>query len=234
MKDKAIAPSLHANYFDCPLCRVRATQAWAKATTSAVWISDDRYFLPSFSDNGFDKYDRLKMSRCFNCEESLIWLDDKVIYPDVSLVAPPHEDMPESAKDLYMEAASIVGKSPRASMAILRLAVEDLVNNNFGGQPNKSLYSNIQTIISSGKYPSQINKSLEAIRLYGNIAAHNAEFLFDKPKDHYEVIFELLNVMIDSTITQDKKLNSIIGTLPESDQNKINQSNVKKVDQIEK
>lgn len=207
MKNEKITPSLYAEYFDCPLCRVRSTQAWARASAESVSrediISLNKY-IPSFSNSRFDKYDRLKMSRCANCEEALIWLDEKVIYPDVSLVAPPHEDMPESTRGLYMEAASIVDKSPRASMAILRLAVEDLVNNNFDGDSKKSLYDNIQAIIDSRRYPAQINESLETIRIYGNIAAHSTEFSFDKPKDYYEVIFELLNVMIDSTITQEK------------------------------
>ena len=56
-----------------------------------------------------------------------MWQNDKVISPNTSHQPPAHTEMPEHVKSIYEEAASISRLSLRASCALMRHAIEELV-----------------------------------------------------------------------------------------------------------
>jgi hypothetical protein len=61
----------------------------------------------------------LSLSQCYSCDGFAVWLEDRLLYPDVETKVAPHEEMPDTIKQEFEEAASIVDKSPRGATALL-------------------------------------------------------------------------------------------------------------------
>ena len=68
------------------------------------------------------------VSQCSHCNRYSIWIKAQMVYPDTGAGAPPHDDLPEHLRADYMEAASIIDRSPRGAAALLRLIFEQLLN----------------------------------------------------------------------------------------------------------
>jgi len=71
-----------------------------------------------------------------------------MIIPSDSPVQPPHPDMPEEIIAEYNEARSIFGRSPRASAALLRLAVQKLVS--VLGEKGDNINQDIKSLVAKG------------------------------------------------------------------------------------
>jgi len=65
---------------------------------------------------------------CVSCEKQSIWVNSELVYPETNKVDNPNDDLPEKVKEIYLEAAKISDASPRASAALLRLALQELLN----------------------------------------------------------------------------------------------------------
>ena len=66
---------------------------------------------------------------CVHCESSSLWLPDQMIYPFINPFPDANIDLnDDDVKVIYNEAASIAGLSPRGACALLRLAIEKLLN----------------------------------------------------------------------------------------------------------
>ncbi len=76
----------------------------------------------------------------------------------------------EFAQD-YREACNTLADSPKASAALSRRCLQHILREK-AGVKKQDLAREIQEVIDSGKLPSYISESLDAIRNTGNFAAH--------------------------------------------------------------
>ena len=87
----------------------------------------------------------------------------EMIYPKSSTI-PPAEDMPESIKTIYKEASNVVGDSPRAACALLRLALEELLsylrdNKEYKSLKGKNINEDIKELVKLG-LPTKIMRCI--------------------------------------------------------------------------
>ena len=82
----------------------------------------------------------------------------------------PIEVPPEIAQD-YREASLVLGDSPKASAALSRRCLQNLLRQAAGIKPG-DLSNEIQQILDSGKLPTALADNIDAIRNIGNFAAH--------------------------------------------------------------
>jgi hypothetical protein len=88
----------------------------------------------------------------------------------VSRAPVPTEVPPEIVED-YREACLVLGDSPKASAALSRRCLQNLLRG-AGGVKHGDLSAEIQQVLDSGKLPTQIADNIDAIRHIGNFAAH--------------------------------------------------------------
>ncbi len=60
-------------------------------------------------------------------------------------------------------------------------------------------------LVSNG-LPEQIQKALDSVRVIGNESVHPGEIDLEDDPETAITLFELLNIVIEFTITQDKKI----------------------------
>jgi hypothetical protein len=82
----------------------------------------------------------------------------------------PVEVPPEIVED-YKEACLVLSDTPKASAALSRRCLQNLLRQ-VAGVKAGDLSSEIQQVLDSGKLPTQIAENIDAIRNIGNFAAH--------------------------------------------------------------
>jgi len=75
---------------------------------------------------GYMEVDNGYIARCHHCQKFSVWYEKEMIYPDIIVVSSPNPDLDQDTQEDYIEAASIVNKSPRGAAALLRLAIQKL------------------------------------------------------------------------------------------------------------
>jgi len=80
-------------------------------------------------------------------------------------------EVPEDISADVTEAALVLPDSPRASAALSRRALQNILRTVAAVTPG-NLSAEIDEIISSGKLPDHLNKQIDAVRNIGNFAAH--------------------------------------------------------------
>lgn len=133
-------------------------------------------------------------------------MDGKMVIPDMEGVSYPNDDLDNEIKDDYMEARSILTRSPRGAAALLRLALQKLCKQL--GEGGKDINSDIADLVKKGLRPS-IQKSLDIVRVTGNESVHPG--VLDM-KDNREValrLFELINLIAEVMISEPKKIDDL-------------------------
>lgn len=212
MEDKYIPPSHSANAFHCPHCKVFAHQYWGEIM---------RYIQAALRQ---DKIIRLSISTCTHCNEWALWLDNELLYPFASLAPFPCDDMPIDVKDDYIEASNIVNFSPRAAVALLRLALQKLMADL--GETGSNLNDNIGNLVKKG-LPPKIQKALDSIRVIGNNAVHPGQLDLKDDKETALSLFELINIIVEVMITEPKRIDSVYDKVPQSQRDAIDKRNGK-------
>ncbi|RLC96172.1 MAG: hypothetical protein DRI46_14070 [Chloroflexi bacterium] len=193
-----IAPEVYKNKFTCPHCGAIALQRW-----------DHRGL--DFGNYGDDRHNRIKVAKCDHCDDCTLWLDKKMLYPDIGEAPQPNPDLAETVKDIYLEAASISSKSPRGAAALLRLAVQVLCAEL--GEDGRNINSDISALVQKG-LPERVQQALDIVRVTGNNAVHPGQIDVDDP-DIVSNLFELINVIAEYTISMPNRIGSLYGTLPD-------------------
>ena len=80
-------------------------------------------------------------------------------------------EVPEKYAKDFREAVAVLQDSPRASAALSRFCLQKLLREEVKVK-HGDLVSEIQQVLDSGKLPSSIAASIDAIRNIGNFAAH--------------------------------------------------------------
>lgn len=155
-----IEPKFKEDNFTCPHCGTLSNMDWAPAQHQFALVANQ------YSKNV------VSAAFCKACKKPSIWLNEKMVYPDVRGID-PHPDMPDKAREIFCEAQAVIGKSPRAACALLRLCLEVLASD-LGGK-GKTLYERIESL----NLPPDLEEVFRACRIVGNQAAHPGEINFD-------------------------------------------------------
>lgn len=192
-------PILEKETFNCPYCQDFAHQTW--------------YDGVKWGSNGFEgSLENFRISCCSYCNNHTFWINDKVIYPEVIGIPNPNEDLEKEIQNDYFEAAGIVNKSPRGAAALLRLAIQKLCKQL--GEKGENINDDIACLVKKKNLSVKIQQALDTVRVVGNEAVHPGEINLN---DNVEVaikLFELLNIIAQTMITQPKDIEKLYNGLP--------------------
>lgn len=94
-----------------------------------------------------------------------------LVLPKGTARSPCPAQVPADIAEDYNEACLVISSSPKASAALSRRALQHLLRDAAGVKPG-NLADEIQQVLDSGKLPSHIAQSIDAIRNIGNFSAH--------------------------------------------------------------
>jgi len=187
--------------FTCPHCGIFAMQVWSE-------------FITSFDRKHTSEWERqsnMDVGKCDHCSKITIWLGDEMIYPIKPSVPLPNEDLGEEIKKDYNEAAGIVEKSPKSAAALLRLAIQKLCKQL--GEKGENINNDIGELVKKG-LPVKIQKSLDIVRVVGNESVHPGQINLNDDKDTAYKLFDLVNIIANTMITQPKEIDNLYDNLP--------------------
>jgi hypothetical protein len=203
-----VPPEYGESAFNCPHCEAYSRQEW-------------RYAMHAVADKEGGRstcIDGLATAFCDNCSNFSIWLNKEMIYPNKSTAPLPSPDMPKDVLADYNEARDILEKSPKASAALLRLSIQKLCV--VLSEKGENINDDIASLVSKG-LPPRIQKALDTVRVIGNNAVHPGVIdLNDNPSIALS-LFKLVNMVIDTMITQPKEVSGLFNSLPEESKKAI-------------
>jgi hypothetical protein len=163
----------------------------------------------------------LFIRRCPACKKFVIMLDEKYhrltsgnymhqriwrCYPKTTSRTPIGPEIPEVIAKDYEEACNTLPVSPKASAALSRRCLQHVLREK-AGVKTKDLANEIQEVLDSGKLPSHLAESLDAIRNIGNFAAHpikstSSGEVIDVEPGEAEWNLDVLEALFDFYFTQ--------------------------------
>jgi hypothetical protein len=201
MKSEYTPPRFKEEGFHCPHCGVFAHQHWYEIT------------LEEDSEKGKRSTGEvLSVSTCERCDNFALWIDGEIIYP-VSGKAPfPLDDMPDEIKREFLEARGILDGSPRSATALLRLALERLISH-LGEKDD--IIDNIENLRNRG-LDAKFQKALHSVRMIGEEAVEPGQIDPGDDEETALILFNLMNLIVDTLITQPRMVDEILEKLPVS------------------
>ena len=194
---KYYPPTDQAQQFHCIHCGVYAKQRWSVLCFG--------YHNANASP--------IMYCVCEHCHEISYWHDGRMIIPAEAPVAPPHPDMPKIIIEEYQEARAIFGRSPRAAVALLRLAIQKLMVEL--GEKGENINADIKALVSKG-LPAQVQQAFDYCRVIGNNAVHPGEINLNDTPEMGQHLFNMLNFIVEDRITRPKHIASLYSQLPEA------------------
>lgn len=181
--------------------------------------SGDLLFKDSFKSKSCDyRLDNVFYSVCSeeSCKKAALWIHDRLIYPASNIPHQPHEDMPDEAKKVYVEANEVFEASPRAASALLRICCEILCKHETVNASGDSLNAMIGDLVSKGLDPL-IQKALDTVRVIGNDAVHSLnEIQINDDKETAQSLFLFINEIVEEMISRPSRIEGLYEKLPES------------------
>jgi len=153
--------------------------------------------------------------------ERIVSDETVLIYPvSESAIPPPGpaNDMPPEIAEDFNEARSVFGSSPRASAALLRLAIQKLCK--YLGQSGKNMNDDIAELVKAG-LPVKIQQSLDIVRVIGNNAVHPGEIDLRDNQDTVLALFNIVNFIVEEMITRPREIEDIYNKLPDGARKQI-------------
>lgn len=152
------------------------------------------------------------VSLCVRCGEVAVWKAEQLISPSgVRLGTQAPEEMPPRVKALYDEAREVSTISPRSAAALLRLALQYLVDELVPGQDDT--HTKIGTLVASGLDP-RVQKAMDTLRVIGNNAVHPGQIDLDEDPTLVPGLFNLLILIVDHLIVRPAEVDRLYGSLP--------------------
>lgn len=180
----------------------------------ATAIEEGRPWLDRLtsSEYTYNLVSNAHLSKCFACKKLAIWVGDKVHFPNTEAAVPSsNEDIPGDIRRDYAEAAEIVGSSPRAAAALLRLAIQKLCSHLL--EREGAINEMIGDLVSRGLSPL-IQRALDVVRVIGNEAVHPGSIDLRDDQTTAMQLFGLVNLIAEAMISQPKHVMALYGTLP--------------------
>jgi hypothetical protein len=124
-----------------------------------------------------------------------------LIRPKGSSRPPCAAEVPPSLAGDYLEACTVLPDSAKASAALGRRCLQNLLRDTLNVTPG-NLSDEIQQVLDSGKLPSSLHDSIDAIRNIGNFAAHPMKstqtgMIFDVEPGEAEWTLDVLEELFD-------------------------------------
>jgi len=209
--DKYYPPIYKEEAFNCPYCGAYSDQNWINPSISMPQ-------LPPLS-NTRKGIGGLDIACCRHCGKYSIWYEEQMIYPDRGNAPMPNPDLPDDIKADYEEAASIANRSPKGAAALLRLAIEKLCKHLKAKGSDLDEY--IGYFVKEKLITEQIQKALDIVRVIGNYAVHPGTIDLKDDIQTVESLFNLINIIAEHTITNQKHIDSMYEKLPDSKKDAI-------------
>jgi hypothetical protein len=192
---KYIPPKYNQSSFNCPNCGAFAQQNWIEIS-------------PLFTGTSLGD---MELCVCEHCNQRSYWYLQKMIIPDIGGVSLPNPDLPADVAEDYIEARSILSRSPKGAAALLRLGIQKLCKHL--GQKGENINNDIAELVKQG-LPPMVQQSLDILRVVGNSAVHPGTIDLDDNQDLAVALFDLINVIAEVMITQPKHIKSLYSKLP--------------------
>jgi hypothetical protein len=195
------------------------------------WVEPLVAGFPSISERSSDPVynsrtvENIHLSKCYVCGNVTVWLHDRPIYPARKIGPLPNEDLSQQIKAGFEEARSVIGESPRAAAALLRLCVQMLCKQL--GQRGENINDDIAALVKTGLNPT-VQQSLDIVRVIGNEAVHPGVIDLNDNRDMALMLFDLVNAIAEQMITHPKKVNAMFQRLPEDKRKQIERRDAKK------
>lgn len=197
MAEEYVPPEPNKEGFNCPHCQAFAQHKWSSV----------------YSINPDNDPIGLK-SRCVKCGGYTVWINEKLYYPKAANAPKAHDSMPKDVRRDFDEARLIVADSSRAAAALLRLAIERLVNNHLDAEGH-TLNEKIGNLVEEGSVSSRIQKALDTVRVIGNNSVHPGEMDMDDDQEIATALFKITNTIVDETIAREEQIDEVYELLPE-------------------
>ncbi len=211
-------PQYKSSNFHCASCQVYAKQTWwshMQARREVERGGGLQGLIVGDTIRIDNKH--LEVSFCSHCNEPTLWLSEKIIFPTTGTFPTANSDLPDNVKKVYAEAGAIAQQSSRAACALLRLAVQMLLEHL--GEKG-SINDGIGNLVKKGLDP-QIQQSLDIVRVTGNDAVHPGVIDVDDISN-VQPLFSMINIIADALISQPKRVQETYDTLlPEKNRNAI-------------
>jgi len=94
-----------------------------------------------------------------------------VVRPKGAVRSSSPKEVPKDIADDYNEACLVLADSAKASAALSRRCLQNLLREAAKVKP-RDLFDEIQEVLDSGKIPPYVAEGLDAVRAIGNFAAH--------------------------------------------------------------
>jgi len=122
----------------------------------------------------------------------------------------PPAIVPDKFKSDYIEACRVLEISPKASAALSRRCIQNLIHNKLNVKKG-DLRREIEEVISSGVLPGLVSDQLDAVRVVGNFAAHpikstNSGEILDVELAEAEWNLDTVESMFDALFVQPERL----------------------------
>lgn len=199
------------------------------STTSGMYPFDDRAdrFTVDGSNVRYRPAQRANVdaldwyaSVCAGCAQGAVWRGDELVYPQVSTAVPPHNAMPQAARNLYLEASAVLPHSKRAAAALARAALERLLRELPESDPRAKLDDLIAGL--GNRVSPTLWKLLTTLRYLGNDSLHGdgssdlvALYLDGDAATIVEPIFGAINSIVEEVIVQPAEADRLYAMLPE-------------------
>lgn len=203
---KYVQPEMGKWEMTCPFCGTLVRQHWRKVFVDGT--------------DGPELNEAARWCRCGACEQTSWWVDGDAVAPHLSLAPAPQDDMPSAVKALYDEARTVAGFSPRSAAALLRTALEVLVQEHLG-QGGVGLNDAIGNLVKAGRLDEELQQAMDLLRLTGNGAVHPREIRLDDTQPGAGAMFELLNLVVDRLVARPLKIERLYEQLPQSKKDQI-------------
>ena len=205
------------------------SRPWLPREEDLTKFKAEKHFVPSvvpflekliqrkvfFETHESSKYlntelENVHASKCYSCGGISLWHADELIYPVNHVSIAPNEGMPTDVRNDFLEANEILDRSPRGAAALLRLGIQKLMVHL--GEKGKNINDDIASLVLKG-LDTRIQKALDVVRVVGNSAVHPGQIDLNDDKTIATKLFGLVNVIVESQITQAKHIEEMYDTI---------------------
>jgi hypothetical protein len=163
----------------CPHCLVdfHANQTWWSVylgqDTQGGWIVNRRT-CPACGRFIMDLQDSVQGGVWGQGQQNVqfpVVTTSRMVWPKGISRAPVPSEVPPGIVEDYKESCLVLADSPKASAALSRRCLQNLLRQAAGVKPG-DLIDEIKQVVDSNKLPTTVSESLDAVRAIGNFAAH--------------------------------------------------------------
>ena len=156
----------------------------------------------------------ITVSKCSACGREAVYVAGKIVLPAESDAPLAAIDLPTELLDDYEEARAILPRSPRGSSALLRLVLQKLLPHL--GSTKPKIDSAIGELVANGKIKVPIQRALDTVRVIGNESVHPGEMNLKDDRETALALFRIVNLIVETEITEPKRLEALYASLPKS------------------